>query len=129
MKRNLLELNTLTLNCNEQDRLRKTWKGKMIINILKWREEIDTYLTRVCKHSWSRKSPVKIEEITSFSQHCRFHQLMKATVLTENSYYCFYFHRTLFAPAMTTDASQVSISTLHFKIFLIKIDLGIFWTQ
>ena len=34
----------------------------------------DTYLACVCRHRWSRKSPVKIEEITgAFSQHCGFH--------------------------------------------------------
>ena len=36
----------------------------MIRNILKRREESDSYLTRVCRHHWSRKSLVKIEEIS-----------------------------------------------------------------
>ena len=50
--------------------------SNMIRNILKWREESDTYLPRVCRHHWSRNSPMKIEEITgAFSQHCGFHQL------------------------------------------------------
>ena len=44
--------------------------------ILKWREESDTYLTNVCRHRWSGKPLVEIEEITwAFSQHCGFHQL------------------------------------------------------
>ena len=37
------------------------------ICILKWREESCTYLTRICKHCWSRKHPVEIEEITGAS--------------------------------------------------------------
>ena len=44
--------------------------------MLKSREESDTYLTHVCRHNWSRKSLVKIDEISgAFSQHCGFHQL------------------------------------------------------
>jgi hypothetical protein len=34
---------------------KKTWKGKMIKNMLKWRKESDTYLTHVCRHRWSRQ--------------------------------------------------------------------------
>ena len=41
-------------------------------NILKRREESDTYLTHVCRHCWSRKSLMKIDEIGAFSQHCAF---------------------------------------------------------
>jgi hypothetical protein len=40
------------------------------------REESNTYLTHICKHSWSGKHPVEIEEIIgAFSQHRGFHQL------------------------------------------------------
>ena len=46
----------------------------MIKNILNRREENDTYLTHLCRHCWSRKSLVKIDEIGVFSQHCGFHQ-------------------------------------------------------
>ena len=35
----------------------------MIKKILKRREECATYLTHVCRHCWSRKSPMKIDEI------------------------------------------------------------------
>ena len=42
----------------------KTWKGQMTRNILKRRKESNTYLTCVCRYCWSRKSPVKIEEIS-----------------------------------------------------------------
>jgi hypothetical protein len=60
--------------------IRKTWKGKMKRNIDKIKGRMwhlcDTYVTRVCRHRWDRKSPVKIEEITgAFSQHCGFHQV------------------------------------------------------
>ena len=41
---------------------KKTWKGKMIKNILKLRKESDTYLTRVCKHRWSRQITIKEDE-------------------------------------------------------------------
>jgi hypothetical protein len=41
----------------------------MIKNILKRREESDTYLTHLCGHCWSRKSLMKIDEIGAFSQH------------------------------------------------------------
>ena len=42
----------------------------MIINIFKWREDSDTYLTCVCRLRWSGKRLVEIEEITgAFSQH------------------------------------------------------------
>jgi len=42
---------------------------------LKRREENNPYLTHVCRHPWSRKFLVKIDEIGAFSQHCGFHQL------------------------------------------------------
>ena len=35
----------------------------------KRRQECDTYLTHVCRHHWSRKSPMTIDEIGAFSQH------------------------------------------------------------
>jgi len=47
----------------------------MIKIILKRRKECDTYLTHICRHCWSRKGPVKIDEIGAFDQHCGFHQL------------------------------------------------------
>ena len=42
---------------------------------IKRREAFNTYLTRVCRHRWSRKRMVKIDEIRAFSQHCGFHTL------------------------------------------------------
>ena len=43
-----------------------------------------------------------------------FLQLMKATVLAENSdFIYFHFHRALFAPAMSTDVSQVGVALLR----------------
>jgi len=47
----------------------------MIRNILKWREESNTYLTHVCRHCWKRKISMKVDRIGAFSQHCGFHQL------------------------------------------------------
>ena len=44
-------------------------------DILKWREESDTYLTHVCRHRWSRKILMKLDRIGTFNQHCGFHQL------------------------------------------------------
>jgi hypothetical protein len=35
-------------------------------NILKRREECETYLTQVYRHHWSRESPMKIDEIGAF---------------------------------------------------------------
>jgi hypothetical protein len=39
----------------------------MIKNILKWREESDTYLTCVCRHCWSRKISLRVDGIGAFS--------------------------------------------------------------
>ena len=39
----------------------------MIENILKRRQESDSYLTHVSRHRWSRKSQVKIDEIGGFN--------------------------------------------------------------
>ena len=62
------------------------WITYLIKNILKWREENDTYLTRVYGHRWSRKSPVKIEEISgAFSQQCAFHQLYLSILIYYNN--------------------------------------------
>ena len=33
-----------------------------LLNVFKWRTDSDTNLTVVCRHRWSRKSPVKIDE-------------------------------------------------------------------
>ena len=102
---------------------RKARKGKMVKNILKRREESNTYLTNICRHRWRKRSSKKIDEVGAFSQHCGFHQLllsqlMKATVLAEASYFI-HFHRALSPPVMSTDVSQVSLSSLLFKIFFI----------
>ena len=40
--------------------------------MLKRREESNTYLTHVCRHRWSRKSLVKIEEIGAFANTVTF---------------------------------------------------------
>ena len=47
-------------------------KGKMIKKLLKRREESDTFLNHVCRHDWSRKSPVNIDEIGAFSHIVAF---------------------------------------------------------
>ena len=39
----------------------------LIKNILKRREESDTYLTHICRHCWSRKSSIKIDEMAFVS--------------------------------------------------------------
>jgi hypothetical protein len=43
-----------------------------MIKMFKRREESDTYLTHVCRHHWSRKSPMKIDEIGTLSQQCGY---------------------------------------------------------
>jgi len=35
----------------------------------------ERHLTQICKHRWSRKISMKIDEIGAFSQHSGFHQL------------------------------------------------------
>jgi hypothetical protein len=47
----------------------------MIKIFLKRREESDTFLTHAVDIAGAIKSPVKIDEIGAFSQHCGFHQL------------------------------------------------------
>ena len=88
------------------DILRKPWKDKMIKKNLNRRKESDNYLTNIYRHHWSRKNPMKIDEVGAFSQHSGFHQLYekltKVTVLTESSYYI-NFHRVLSALVMSTD--------------------------
>ena len=42
---------------------RKTWKGKMIKNILIRRKESNTYLATVSRHRWSSKITMKNDEI------------------------------------------------------------------
>jgi hypothetical protein len=45
--------------------------------MLKRREESDTYLTHVCRHCWSRKSPMKIQEISAFIRYtCRLTKVL-----------------------------------------------------
>ena len=39
----------------------------MIKDILKRREESDTYLTHVCRHRWSRKISMKVDGVEAFS--------------------------------------------------------------
>ena len=80
----------------------------MIKNILKRREESDTYLIPVCKHRRSRQIKTKMDETGAFSKHCGFLQLMKTTDLAESSSFI-HFHRGLSSPAMCTDMSQVGI--------------------
>ena len=76
----------LRWNFCEYSKLYKISILKKDKNILKWREESDTYLTRVCRHRWSRKSPVKIKyqelsaNIVAFSdvyrrESCRYRSL------------------------------------------------------
>ena len=74
----------------------------MIINILKRREESDTYLTQVCRHRWS-KAFISCKLVSLLLQ------LMEATLLAESSY-SIYFHRDLSAPAMSTDMSKVGVA-------------------
>ena len=49
----------------------------MIKNMLKWREESDTYLTHVCRHCWSRQITMKVDVLGAFSQYCGFQNLCK----------------------------------------------------
>ena len=63
---------------------RKNWESKMIKNMLTRMEESDTYLGTVSRHRWNRQITMKVDGLGAFSQHCGFHQLMKATVLAES---------------------------------------------
>ena len=54
------------------DYKRKTWKGKIIKNILKWRKENDTYLTHICS------SDVYRHESGRF---CSLSFILKSTIL------------------------------------------------
>ena len=58
----------------------------MIKNILKRKEESDSYLTHVCRHNRSRQIMIKMDETGAF------------------------FHRDLSAPVMSTDMSQVAVA-------------------
>ena len=62
---------------------RKTWKGKMIKNVLKRRGECGTYLAT------ARRLPLQL--------------------MNESSVFIL-FHRDLSAPAMSTDMGQVSVA-------------------
>ena len=46
---------------------RKTWKSKMIKNMLKSRKESNTYLTIVCRHRWSRQIMMKVDKLLELS--------------------------------------------------------------
>ena len=65
-----------------------SWMHSLYIhdkNLLKRREESDTYLTHVCRHCRSRQITIKMDETGAFVS-CRGRlQLMKATVLAESS--------------------------------------------
>ena len=69
---------------------------QIVKNILKRKEESDTYLTHVCRHHWSRKSSMKYmeQELSAYTMafiSCRSRlQLIKATVQAES-----YFHRLI----------------------------------
>jgi len=43
---------------------RKTWKGKMIKNMLTRGKESDTYLATVSRHHWSRQITMKIDKLS-----------------------------------------------------------------
>ena len=42
---------------------RKTWKGKMVKNMLTRRKESDTYLATVSRHRWSRQITTKVDKL------------------------------------------------------------------
>ena len=84
---------SISMSNNKNDTM-----NKIIKNILKRREESNTYLTLVCRHPHSKDSPgVKMKHEkpsanTGFHQlqtqmQCLHLQLMKATVLAESSSY------------------------------------------
>ena len=53
------------------------------------REESDTYLAQVCRHRRSRKSLVKIDEISgAFSQHCGLHQFSLGSFCSSDACRC-----------------------------------------
>ena len=45
---------------------RKTWKGKMIKNVLTRRKGSDTYLAAVSRHRWSTQIAMKVDKVSSF---------------------------------------------------------------
>ena len=47
----------------------------MIKNILKGREESDTYLTHVYRHRWRTQITIKVDVLGPFSKYCGYHQL------------------------------------------------------
>ena len=71
--------------------------------IWKWRKESDTYLTRTCRHHWSRKSLLL--------------QLMKDIVLAESSWYFFNLHQTLSAQC---DVYRRESDRCHSLSFILK---------
>ena len=77
----------------------------MIKNILKIREESNTYLTHVRRHPWSKMSS-KIDEIGAFTTD-ESHSVAE-------SFYFIYFHRALLAPVMSTDVSQEGVALFPF---------------
>ena len=66
--------------------------SKMIKNILKWREESDTYLTHVCRHRRSRQISMKVNELGSFQPKLWL--------------------------SSAVGVLQMSVSSFHFKIFV-----------
>ena len=48
-------------------------------NILKLREESDSYLTHVCRYHWSRQISMKVHGVGTLSQQHGFHQLYSST--------------------------------------------------
>ena len=86
----------------------------MIKNMLTRRKESDTCLATVSRHRYSRQITMKIREIiVAFSQYCGFHQLMKATVLTESyNNFSIFIAIHLLQRCPPTVAKQVSFSFL-----------------
>ena len=87
----------------------------MIKNMLKWRKESDTYLTRVCKHCWSRQITMKIDKFPELSSRQITMKIDKFPELSSSSagwklQKFIYFHCDLSSPVMSTDMSWVGVT-------------------
>ena len=77
--------------------------------MLKRREESDTYLTHACRHRWSRKSMVKIDEMSFQSTLWLSSAINVASAIsTDMSGRCCFL--PLFLTFCTTTVSNVTIS-------------------
>ena len=103
--------------------------------MLKRREERerDTYLTHMCRQSLGQKDCCESWRNMRNFQPTLWLSLLtvQAAVLAESSSYFFNFHRTLSAPPMSTDMSQVGFALfpsffiiLPFQVFLLLIYLN-----